>query len=193
MSFTNDHWKVLKALGAKAPQRPKMTTEGIVKAQFGGRTAADRTVRNAYRKLRDEALIEIADRGEYRLTQAGAHAFMKMKKEGFTPAKKTKRAAPKKAAKKAAKKAPKKRTSTKKKAAAAKKAPKKAPAKKAAAAKKAPAKKTPAKKAPKRPSRPSRPSRTKGSNGQTAKATTKPPEKKGDGKDTSVLSFGGAH
>lgn len=142
-NYKMDHWKVLATLCSKAPKRPTMSTSDIVETAFKRIDDADRKVRNAYRMLREEGHIEIADRGQYRATQKGVSFFDSNKKD-FKPAKKSaRRPAVKKApAKKAAKRHP-------TKAAKAKKAPakkqeakaKKAPAKKPAAKKPAPAKK----------------------------------------------------
>src|SRR5512137_2137501 len=159
MSYKNDHVKVLKALAAELPKRSTLDTSTIASKTFKGQEDADRRVRNAYRMLRKYKHIEIADRGDYRLTQSGAEFCKVLEKNNWkvpesAQPKRPKPAKPaaKKTAKKAAKKAVKK--------AAPKKATKKAAPKKAA---KPAAKKAAPKKAHKMPS-------------------TKKPEAKADGK-----------
>ena len=116
--YRADQWKVMETLGKKIPKRPTMTVSDIVGAAFSRRENADRVVRNALRRPRAEGHIEIAERGEYRLTQAGAAFLARAKKEGYKPLP-ARKGAPKKAAKK---KVAKKKVAKK----AAKKAPKKA-------------------------------------------------------------------
>jgi len=130
--YRAEQWKVLEALGSEVPKRPTSTVSGIVEAGFKRKDNADRIVRNALRKPRAEGHIEIAERGEYRLTQKGASFLATARAEGYKP--EAPRKASKKVAKKVAKKATKKAAKKKvtKKAAAKKAAPKKAAAKKAA-------------------------------------------------------------
>ena len=84
--YKKDHWDVLKVLASELPKRTQMSTSDIVDAGFKRRDNADRIVRNAYRMLRKEGHIEIADRGMYRITQKGASHFKKAEEEGFKPA-----------------------------------------------------------------------------------------------------------
>ena len=144
-----DHWKVMCALAKEAPKRPTMTTEDVLKAAYGGRADKERTVRNAYRMLRENEHVEICERGEYRLTPAGVSEYQRLKKEKFQP------------------EAPKRRAPVTKKA----KAGKKAKATKRPSPPKAKPKAVKAK--PKRPSPPKRPSAPKPAAKPAAKADSK--------------------
>lgn len=100
--FTKDHITVIKVLGKEIPKRPALATSEISKLGFKSKgDKADRTVRNAYRKLRAQELIEITDRGMYRLTPSGAAMAKKIAESGDTAFTQ----APEKAAKKPVKKA----------------------------------------------------------------------------------------
>lgn len=135
--YTRDHIAVIKVLGREIPKRPALSTQEVCKLGFKDKgDKADRIVRNAYRKLRDKEMVEICDRGMYRLTPAGAafakqikekgaDAFVQERKKGERKpkAKKAAKKAAKPAAKKAAKKAAKPAVKAKPKA---KPAPKKA-------------------------------------------------------------------
>jgi len=102
--YNNDQWKVMGILACDLPKRAVLRTKTIA-TRFRG-DDADRIVRNSFRKLRDEGHIEIVERGEYRLTPAGAKFYSKMVAENFKPVGKRAKAEPKKAAaKKVAKKA----------------------------------------------------------------------------------------
>lgn len=172
--YTKDQWAVMSVLGADIPKRPTMKTAVVAEKAFKGDSNADRRTRNAYRKLRAEGHVEIADRGEYRLTATGV-TFFKKNKSSFTPKEARKRGAPttKKVAKKTTKrveKAATKKVDTKK---AAKKTTKKAAKK---TAKKA-TRKSPTKAAPE----------NGGSNGtKTTKTKSRPVESSGA---TATLSF----
>lgn len=152
--YTRDHLNVLKALGKDAPKRTQMTTEEVVKAQFKDKgDKGDRVVRNAYRKLRDRGLIEIADRGMYRLTQAGVKMYQTLKEKGVGGILQERKATPKKAkakktGKKEAKKATPKKAKPKAKPAVKKAAPKAKPKTTTAKAAKAPEKHSDKPKAP---------------------------------------------
>lgn len=134
--YRADHIKVLKALAAALPKRTSFKTSDIVAKAFKRAENGDRRVRNAYRKIRKEGHLEVGERGEYRLTQAGAAFCKKAAAENWKLSDKapTKKKATKKAAKKTASKKKVAKKTTKKKAApkkaASKKAPKKAPKKK---------------------------------------------------------------
>jgi hypothetical protein len=143
MPYKSDHIKVLKVLAADLPKRTTVKTSDIVAKGFKNEEDGDRRVRNAFRMLRKYKHVEIADRGDYRLTEAGKTFFEKLKAAGFKvpetkpaktatvpkkvkkPVKVAKKAAPKKAAKKAAPKKDAKKASPKKAAPKAKPAPKK--------------------------------------------------------------------
>ena len=141
--YTKDHVVVMKVLGREIPKRPTLSTKEVVGLGFKGKDNGDRIVRNAYRKLKEKELVEIADRGRYRLTPMGVSFVKTVKEKGdgavmHVAAEKVK-SAPKKAAKPAKKVA---------KAAPAKKPTKKAAPKKAVkAAAKPAAKKAAPKKA----------------------------------------------
>ena len=129
--YNNDQWKVMGILACDLPKRAVLRTKTIA-TRFRG-DDADRIVRNSFRKLRDEGHIEIVERGEYRLTPAGAKFYSKMVAENFKPVGKRAKAEPKKAAaKKVAKKAAVKKVTKK---AAVKKVTKKKVAKKKVAKK----------------------------------------------------------
>lgn len=157
-----DHWKVMQALAKESPKRPAMTTEEVLKAAYGGRADKERTVRNAYRMLRENEHVEIVGRGEYRLTPAGVAEFQRLKKEKFQP-EAPKRRAPVKAKPKAKK-------------AAKPKAKRPSPPKKAVKAK--PKAKPATKKRPSPPKRPSAPAATKA---PATKAPVKASESKSNG------------
>ena len=166
MPYKTDHIKVLKALAADLPKRTAMKTSEIVAKVFKNAEDGDRKVRNAYRMIRKQNHIEIAERGDYRLTATGASWFTKAEKEGFK--------VPEKAPKKEAKKATTKMPAVK----AKKDAPKKAETKKAAKAapKKAESKKTDAKKpAVKMPTVKAKKAESKPAPKPTAKAAPKMP------------------
>lgn len=104
MGYKSDHIKVLKVLASALPKRPTFTTNAIVEKAFKSAEDGDRRVRNAYRMIRKNDHAEIADRGEYRLTQKGASWFEKAEKEGFkAPAAEKKAPAKKAPVKKSAK------------------------------------------------------------------------------------------
>jgi hypothetical protein len=126
-ALRRDHLKVIAALAADLPKRTALSMKDIAKAKFkdGSKITADRIARNSVRKPRQMGLVEICERGEYRLTPTGA-AFAKgldkyetapdMQREAKAPSKAAakkaakpekaaKTAAPKKAAKKGAGKA----------------------------------------------------------------------------------------
>jgi len=130
--YRADQWKVLGILGAHLPKRPSMKTKDIA-TKFSRREDPDRVVRNAYRKLRAEGHIEIAERGEYRITQKGSAFYTKSMKDGFKPL-----APRKKGEEKPARKPTRKATS--KKSVPKKSVPKKTTTKKAASKKAAPKK-----------------------------------------------------
>lgn len=116
--YRADQWKVLEVLGSQLPKRPLFKTKDIADRTFKRRNDPDRAVRNAFRKLRTEGHIEIAERGQYRLTQKGVHFLTKAKKDGINivpprGAKKTKKGS-KKSIKRAAKKVPIKKADIKK-------------------------------------------------------------------------------
>lgn len=160
--YRTDHIKVLKALAEALPKRPSFKTSDVVATAFKRAENGDRRVRNAYRKIRKEGHVEIGERGEYRLTQAGAVFCKKAEAEDWklsamvpakkkSPIKKKARVAKKTTKKKTPKKAAKKKVA-KKRAAPKKKTAKRAAPKKKAAAKKA--KKAPAKSGNNAPSEP---------------------------------------
>jgi hypothetical protein len=178
MPYKNDHVKVLKVLAAQLPKRPSMKTSDIVEKGFKKDEDGDRRVRNCYRMLRKYKHIEIADRGDYRITQAGQTFYEKLAKNGFKVP----------APEKAEKKAPAKKPSAGKKAAV--KAKKAKVAAKAKATKKPTPKKAPAKKAPaKKESKPA----SKPTNGKTEKpapkSEAKPTEAKSEKASAAQLQF----
>jgi len=82
-SYTKDHIAVIKVLGKDIPKRPSLSTQEICAVAFsnpGGNS--DRAVRNAYRKLRKRDLVEIVERGMYRLTNAGVVMAKTIKDNG---------------------------------------------------------------------------------------------------------------
>jgi hypothetical protein len=139
MNYRQDHLRLLKVFARELPKRPSMKVADLAKAAFSdiqkrkpdcASLSPDRACRNALRKPREEGHIEIAERGEYRLTQQGA-AFCKSmdkyevapdRKDGEPRAKKSKGKKAKKVAKKVSKPAVEKAA---KKVAAKKGAPKK--------------------------------------------------------------------
>lgn len=78
--YKDDHIKVLKALASGLPKRQTFKTYEVVLKEFKSAASADRRVRNAYRKLRAEGHVEIADRGAYRLTRTGVSLCRKLEK-----------------------------------------------------------------------------------------------------------------
>jgi hypothetical protein len=85
MKYRQDHLRLLKVFARELPKRPSMKVAALAKAAFSdiqkrkpdcASLNPDRACRNALRKPRQEEHIEIAERGEYRLTQKGA-AFCK--------------------------------------------------------------------------------------------------------------------
>jgi hypothetical protein len=130
--YKQDHIKVLKVLASEAPKRPTFSTKDIVETAFRRAENGDRRVRNAYRKIRKEGHAEIADRGEYRLTQSGVGFCAKAEEASWKFHKEDKpKKATKKTTKKASSKGTKKKVTKKATKKAAKKTAKKAPAKKA--------------------------------------------------------------
>ena len=140
-ALRKDHLKVIAALARDLPKRTAFSMSDIAKAKFkeGPHITADRVARNSVRKPRQLGLVEICERGEYRLTPAGAvfhknidsyEAAPDMQREAKAPKKGTakkaakaeKVAKPAKAAK--AEKSPKKTTKPEKVAKAAKSAKK---------------------------------------------------------------------
>ena len=109
MKYRQDHLRLLKVFARELPKRPSMKVAALAKAAFSdiqkrkpdcASLNPDRACRNALRKPRQEEHIEIAERGEYRLTQKGA-AFCKSldkyevasdRKDGEPRTKKAKRA-----------------------------------------------------------------------------------------------------
>ena len=88
MKYREDHMRVLSVLADELPKRPTFKISEIA-LKFKGRAGvgdADRAARNAIRKPRSEGHVEIAERGDYRLTAAGV-AFMKdVEKKGYETA-----------------------------------------------------------------------------------------------------------
>jgi hypothetical protein len=88
MKYRDDHMRVLNVLADELPKRPTFKISEIA-LKFKGRDGVkdpDRAARNAIRKPRSEGHVEIAERGDYRLTAAGV-AFMKsVDKEGYKTA-----------------------------------------------------------------------------------------------------------
>ena len=83
MNYRSDHIKLLKVFTAALPKKTSFAVADLAKAFSDVKkrkpdTAldADRACRNALRKPRAMGHVEIAERGEYRLTPAGA-AFCK--------------------------------------------------------------------------------------------------------------------
>ena len=119
MNYRQDHLRLLKVFARELPKRPCMKVINLAKAAFSdiqkrkpdcASLSPDRACRNALRKPRANKHIEIAERGEYRLTQLGA-AFCKTldkyevasdRKDGEPRTKKSKKS--KKAAKRVSKK-----------------------------------------------------------------------------------------
>jgi hypothetical protein len=143
---------LLKVFARELPKRPSIKVAALAKAAFSdiqkrkpdcASLSPDRACRNALRKPRQEKHIEIAERGEYRLTQLGA-AFCKTldkyevspdRKDGEPRTKKAKRAkGDKEKGVKVAKKVAKTKAKAEAKKAAAKKVETKPAAEKKAAA-----------------------------------------------------------
>lgn len=142
-AMRKDHLKVIEFLAQDLPKRPSFKMSDIAKAKFkdGPNITAERVARNSVRKPRQLGLVEIAERGEYRLTPQGAamakniksyEAAPDIQREAKAPAKKAAKGKPEKA--KAAAKAPQKAAKKEAKP-AAKKAAKPAKAEKPAKAK----------------------------------------------------------
>lgn len=157
--YKQDHIKIMKVLGSDVPKRPAFKVSDIVTVGFKGAENGDRRVRNGMRKLRSDDLVEICERGEYRLLPGGVSKVQQWSKDGWPTGKEKAEAKPAKAKvakKKASKKAAAKKVSPKKAAAKAKKAvkaaakPKAKPTKKAAPKKAAPKKAEDKKAAPKK-------------------------------------------
>lgn len=148
--YTKDQWAVMSALALDAPKRPKMKVSDIAARSFGADDSSDRRARNAFRKPRTQGHVEIAERGEYRLTPTGLSYFKQSTKSGAEPSAvrvtKTKKAAGKKAKTKKGVKSPATKKATKKAATkkVAKKPAAKKPATKKTATKKATSRKVPA-------------------------------------------------
>jgi len=209
MRYKGDHIRVMKVLGSSLPKRASVNTEGVVAQGFKGQDNAERRARNAYRMLRKSGHIEIADRGEYRLTASGGAFVTALAKNGFKlpekakPVKKAAKAkvakakvakakvakakvAKPKPAKKVAKAKPVKKAAKAKvaKAKPAKKVAKPKPAKKVAKPKAAPVKVAAAKKrSPKLPKAP------KASNGASVTATPEAPVKTEERPASAQLTF----
>ena len=195
MRYKGDHIRVMKVLGSSLPKRASVNTEGVVAQGFKGQDNAERRARNAYRMLRKSGHIEIADRGEYRLTASGGAFVTALAKNGFKlpeKAKPVKKAAKAKVAKakvakaKVAKPKPAKKVAKAKpvKKAAKAKVAKAKPAKKVAKPKAAPVKVAAAKKrSPKLPKAP------KASNGASVTATPEAPVKTEERPASAQLTF----
>lgn len=147
-ALRKDHVKVIQFLGRELPKRTAFSMGDIASAMFkdGPNITAERIARNSVRKPRQLGLVEIADRGQYRLTPAGAAFHKNLKSYELAPdiqreASTAKKGAAKKVVKSAAAKPAAKKAAPAKAAAkpAAKKADK--PVAKKAVAKKAVAKK----------------------------------------------------
>lgn len=109
MNYRSDHIRLLKVFATALPKKTTFSVEDLAKAFSDVKkrkpdTAldADRACRNALRKPRAMGHVEIAERGEYRLTATGATFCKKL--EGYAVApdkasgkKTTKAKAPKKA------------------------------------------------------------------------------------------------
>jgi len=138
MNFRQTHIDIIKALGVDAPKRTALTVEELAVKCFksiSDATTQDRAARNAVRKPRKEGLIEISERGTYRLTPAGLKFLKKVDSYAVAPdrgmgevsekaPKKSAKKAVKKSAKKAAKKVAKTKTAKAPKAEKTAKAPK---------------------------------------------------------------------
>ena len=81
MNYRQDHIRLLRVFAKELPKRPSIKVATLAKAAFSdiqkrkpdcASLSPDRACRNALRKPRGEGHIEIAERGEYRLTQLGA-------------------------------------------------------------------------------------------------------------------------
>jgi len=144
--YNVDQWKIMKKLASSLPKREAQKVGDIKDACFKG-APNDRVVRNAVRKPVKEGHIEIAGRGDYRLTPKGAAFVQKMEKEGFKPSAVRQMAKPARPIKKSPKK-------SKAVAKSAKPAAKKV-------AKKAAPKKTAKKAAPKKTAKAAKPSNGK--------------------------------
>ena len=102
--YNTDQWKIMKQLAGSLPKRESLKI-GDIKDKCFKSAPNDRVVRNAIRKPVAEGHVEIADRGDYRLTAKGAAFCQKMEKEGFKPASVRQMAKPSQSIKKSAKKA----------------------------------------------------------------------------------------
>jgi len=118
MLYRQDHVRLLKVFAKELPKRPSLKVADLTKAFSDiqkrkpdcASLSPDRACRNALRKPRAEGHIEIAERGEYRLTQKGVAFCKTLDKFEAAPDRKdgeprTKKSKGKKAAKKVAKKA----------------------------------------------------------------------------------------
>jgi len=148
-ALRRDHIKVIEFLGKDLPKRTSFKMADIAKAKFkdGPNITADRVARNSVRKPRELGLVEIAERGEYRLTPQGATFHKNLKTYQVAPDIEREEKVAKKAAKaaKAAKPAKAAKAEKPAKAKAAAKPAAEKPAKKPAAKKVAkPAKAKPA-------------------------------------------------
>ena len=83
LGYKKDHVRVFKVLAAELPKRTLMTTATVVRLGFKNLDEADRTVRNAYRMMRERGHVEIAERGKYRLTATGMKYYERLAENGF--------------------------------------------------------------------------------------------------------------
>ena len=72
MNYHKSHIKVLEFLARDLPKKSLTKISDIATAQFKKEQYPERVARNSIRKPINEGLVEIAHRGEYRLTAAGA-------------------------------------------------------------------------------------------------------------------------
>jgi hypothetical protein len=85
MKYRDDHMRVLNVLADELPKRPTFKISEIA-LKFKGRDGVkdpDRAARNAIRKPRSEGHVEIAERGDYRLTSAGVSFMKDVDKNGY--------------------------------------------------------------------------------------------------------------
>jgi hypothetical protein len=92
MNYRQDHIKIIQFLAKDLPKRNSFKVSDIAKvftdvSRRKPDTAldSDRAARNALRKPRKEGHVEIAERGEYRLTQQGATFAKKLEAYDVAP------------------------------------------------------------------------------------------------------------
>lgn len=78
MNYRADHIKVLEFLAKDLPKRASYKITAIAKGSFSDKPDPDRWARNSVRKPCIDGHVEIAERGEYRLTPSGVTFYKKL-------------------------------------------------------------------------------------------------------------------